>query len=46
MYPWVGECLIATLAEIAGDDAEAAWEEAYDQIAGIMLEGAREAESK
>ena len=47
MYPWVGECLLATLAEIAGDDwspeIEAAWTEAYGAIQGLMLEGAAEA---
>lgn len=44
MYPWVGECLIATLAEIAADDwnatIEKAWVDAYGAIVGLMLEGA------
>lgn len=44
MYPWVGECLIATLAEIAADDwsdeIEQAWVEAYTAISTLMLEGA------
>lgn len=44
MYPWVGECLIATLAEIAADDwtseIEQAWVDAYGAISGLMLEGA------
>ena len=48
MYPWVGECLLATLAEIAGDDwsdeIENAWKDAYNAIVGIMLTGAEEAE--
>ncbi|MBL4848952.1 MAG: iron-sulfur cluster repair di-iron protein [Planctomycetes bacterium] len=44
MYPWVGECLIAALAEGAKDcwspaHAEA-WEEAYGVLAGLMLAGA------
>lgn len=44
MYPWVGECLIATLAEIAADDwtddIEKAWVDAYGAITALMLEGA------
>ena len=44
MYPWVGECLVATLAEIAGDDwtpeIEGAWVDAYGAISSLMLEGA------
>jgi hemoglobin-like flavoprotein len=44
MYPWVGESLIATLAEIAGPDwtpdMEAAWAEAFGAISGLMLAGA------
>lgn len=44
MYPWVGECLIATLAEIAADDwsdeIETAWVDAYGAITSLMLEGA------
>lgn len=47
MYDWVGESLLATLAEIAGDDwtpeLAAAWTEAYGAIAGMMLDGARTA---
>ena len=47
MYPWVGECLIAALAEVLGDrwtDAhEQAWTEAYWAISGFMIEGARKA---
>ena len=48
MYDWVGECLLATLAEIAGDawtpELAAQWTEAYGAIAGLMQEGARAAE--
>lgn len=44
MYPWVGEALLATLAEIAGEawtpEVEAAWTEAYQAIAALMLAGA------
>ena len=47
MYPWVGECLVATLAEIAAEawtpELEAAWIEAYGAISGLMLEGAARA---
>ena len=47
MYPWVGECLVAALAEAVGDDwtdeHTAAWVEAYGAISGIMIEGARAA---
>lgn len=46
MYPWVGEALLATLAEIAGPDwtpaVEAAWTEAFGAIEATMLAGARE----
>lgn len=45
MYPWVGECLIATLKEIAGAEwtprIEKAWVDAYGAITGLMLEGAK-----
>jgi hemoglobin-like flavoprotein len=44
MYAWVGESLIATLAEIAGPDwtpeIEAAWTEAFGAIRSLMLKGA------
>lgn len=47
MYPWVGECLIATLAEVAQDawtdQLEQAWTDAYGAISGLMLEGAAKA---
>ena len=42
MYPWVAECLIATLAELAGDDwtieMQGAWEDALKAISSLMLE--------
>lgn len=45
MYPWVGECLLAALAEAAGpawsSELEAAWSEAYAAISSAMIEGAR-----
>lgn len=45
MYDWVGEGLLATLAEVAGEAwtprVERAWTEAYGAIAGLMKEGAR-----
>ena len=44
MYGWVGECLLAAIAEAAGDawspELAHAWTEAYGAIAGLMLEGA------
>ena len=47
MYGWVGESLLATLAEVAGDawtpDLEAAWTDAYGAIAGLMIAGAQKA---
>lgn len=47
MYPWVGDALLSTLAEVAADDwtpeVEAAWQEAYAAIQGLMLQGASEA---
>jgi DNA-binding winged helix-turn-helix (wHTH) protein/hemoglobin-like flavoprotein len=45
MYEWIGESLIATLAEIAGPDwsrkIEAAWRRAFRGIVQVMLEGAQ-----
>jgi hemoglobin-like flavoprotein len=45
MYAWVGNSLLATLREVAGDDwnpeLERAWADAYWAIAGLMQEGAR-----
>ena len=47
MYEWVGECLLAALAEVAGEDWSAshilAWSEAYGFIADTMKAGARRA---
>ena len=41
MYPWVGDALIATLAEVAGDPwsprVAKAWEEAYAAMAELMI---------
>jgi hemoglobin-like flavoprotein len=41
MYGWVGECLLATLAEVAGPawtpELKAAWTEAYGAITSLML---------
>jgi hemoglobin-like flavoprotein len=49
MYPWVGECLLATFEDIAGDDWRSeytpAWADAYAAISGLMLQGASEAHS-
>jgi hemoglobin-like flavoprotein len=43
MFPWVGECLVATLAEVAGDAwtprYEQAWIEAYGAITALTLAG-------
>ena len=45
MYGWVGDALLRTLAEVAGNDwspeLEAAWAAAFGAIAGLMQEGAR-----
>jgi hemoglobin-like flavoprotein len=45
MYGWVGECLLATLAEVAGNAwtprVELAWREAYAAISQLMMAGAR-----
>jgi hemoglobin-like flavoprotein len=47
-YPVVGATLIASMAAIAGDrwtpKYEQAWAAAFDVVAGVMLEGAEEAE--
>jgi hemoglobin-like flavoprotein len=46
MYGWVGDSLLATLAEVAGQDWTpahvAAWTEAYGAIASLMQQGAAE----
>lgn len=45
MFPWVGECLLATLADVAGEAwSEAyttAWSEAYAALTALMLKGYR-----
>ena len=45
-YPVVGEVLIASMAEIAGDawrpEFEEAWNDAFAIVAGAMIDGARE----
>lgn len=45
MYGWVGDSLLRTLAEVAGNDwtpeLEAAWSGAFGAIASLMQEGAR-----
>ncbi len=47
MYDWVGDSLLRTLAEVAGDEwtpeVEAAWKEAYGAIAALMKAGAADA---
>jgi hemoglobin-like flavoprotein len=49
MYDWVGECLLAAMAEAAGDawtpELAAGWTAAYGAVAGLMQQGAREAAS-
>ena len=41
MYGWVGECLLAAMAEVAGDDwsaeIEQAWLDAYGAIVSLTL---------
>lgn len=50
MYDWVGDSLIATIAEAAAGDwtpaLEKAWTAAYAAISGLMLAGARAARSQ
>jgi hemoglobin-like flavoprotein len=45
MYEWVGESLLATIAEVAGNEWNAelgeAWTAALRRITGIMKDGAR-----
>jgi len=47
MYDWVGDSLLRTLAEHAGEawtnELNAAWTEAYGAIAGLMQRGAASA---
>jgi hemoglobin-like flavoprotein len=44
MYPWVGECLIATLAELCEErwtsEHEAAWARTYSALTSLALAGA------
>jgi methyl-accepting chemotaxis protein len=46
-YPVVGEVLLASMAEIAGDawlpEYERAWSEAFAVVAAVMIEGAESA---
>ena len=46
-YPVVGAVLIGAMGEIAGDrwrwEYDRAWADAFDLIAGVMLDGARSA---
>jgi hemoglobin-like flavoprotein len=50
MYGWVGECLIATLAEHCGDrwsnDHHAAWGRTYGALTGLALAGAARARAQ
>ncbi len=45
MYPAVGECLIAALAELCGDrwtkEHEAAWAAVYGVLADLAIAGAK-----
>jgi hemoglobin-like flavoprotein len=45
MYDWVGESLLATIAEVAGDDwsdeLSEAWTAALGAVSGIMKDDAR-----
>lgn len=47
MYPWVAECLVATFAEVAGDDwtteMEQEWFKALTAVSEMMLEAYPEA---
>jgi hemoglobin-like flavoprotein len=49
MYGWVGQCLLAALAEAGGDAwtpaVEAQWAEAFGAIQSMMLAGAHAARS-
>jgi hemoglobin-like flavoprotein len=48
-YALVGQCLLATLADVAGDvwnpELEGAWTRAYTFAAGAMVQGASQAET-
>ena len=47
MYGWVGECLLATFAQVLGDEwtpqTQDAWVAAYGAIVGLMQQGAQQA---
>lgn len=49
MYSWVGECLLAALADLLGDrwspELESAWSTMYGRICDMMMEGAMEEEA-
>lgn len=44
MYPWVGECLVATLEQVSAEawtpELETAWTQTLTVISGIAIEGA------
>src|SRR5262245_33905317 len=44
MYGWVAECMLATLADVAGSawqpELANAWSDALNAVAGLMLQGA------
>ncbi len=44
MYPWVGECLVATLEQVSAEawtpELETAWTQTLTAISGIAIEGA------
>jgi methyl-accepting chemotaxis protein len=48
-YAAVGQCLLATLADVAGDvwspELEGAWTRAYTFAAGAMVQGASQAQT-
>ena len=50
MYGWVGESLLAAIAEAAGKDwspeLHGAWTDAYGAISGLMLKGAHGADAQ
>jgi nitric oxide dioxygenase len=50
LYPIVGDVLVESLAQVAGDAwterNERAWTEAYELLASVMLEGAAEADEE
>jgi hemoglobin-like flavoprotein len=50
MYPWVGECLIATLAELSGGkwtpEHQAAWGRVYGALTDLALAGANRARAE